>query len=312
MFLRHFHPVVADRRATAWTTETLSHATSQKNKKMALDSLDLAVGGMSADRFSACFQWFLACGWYFPYVWQHDGISECYWMTIFLVQVSCVSLKTRFWMAFTVKPAALLCCFWAWWHVESMFFLVMFLWDLCETWVFLAAGTWEFPVSGLVYLVWPASQCMSSCIALLSKEVRWSEMEWLVFLVKASRLSVRCEMNGLFYTFIFYRNECGGFHVRRAVVCGWLFTLGTLLFRWGAVLRGPWVAGLFHLLHGSFCCFTALFPNDTVIRLIRCFCFKKVHPCVVKSDAWAIWAKPCLLHLIVFPFLWLHCSFALY
>ena len=43
--------------------------------------------------------------------------------------------------------------------------------------------------------------------------------------------SVRCEMNGLFYTSIFYRNECGGLHVRRAVVCGWLFTLGTLLFR---------------------------------------------------------------------------------
>ena len=58
---------------------------------------------------------------------------------------------------------------------------------------------------------------------------------------------------------------------------------------------------LFHLLLDSFCCFTALFLNDTVIRLI-CFCFKKVHPCVVKSDASAISAKPCLLHLIVFPF----------
>ena len=45
------------------------------------------------------------------------------------------------------------------------------------------------------------------------------------------------------------------------------------------------MAGLFHLLLGSFCYFTALFPNDIVIRLIRCFCFKKVHPCVVKSDA---------------------------
>ena len=29
----------------------------------------------------------------------------------------------------------------------------------------------------------PASQCMSSCIARLSPEVRWSEMEWLVSLV---------------------------------------------------------------------------------------------------------------------------------
>ena len=32
--------------------------------------------------------------------------------------------------------------------------------------------------------------------------------------------------SGLFYTSIFYRNECGGFHVRRAMVCGWLFYLG--------------------------------------------------------------------------------------
>ena len=47
-----------------------------------------------------------------------------------------------------------------------------------------------------------ASQCMSSCTALLSPEVRWSEMEWLVSWFWASRLSVRCEMNGLFYTSI--------------------------------------------------------------------------------------------------------------
>ena len=151
-------------------------------------------------------------------------------------------------------------------------------------------------------IFWWQAQCMSSCIALLSPEVRWSEMEWHVSLVLASRLSVRCEMNGLFYTSIFYRNECGGFHVRGATVCGRLFTLGTLLFRWGAVLRGIWVAGLFHLLLGRFCYFTDFFSNDIVIRPIRCFCFKKVHPCVVKSDAQAIWAKPCLLHLIVFPF----------
>ena len=84
---------------------------------------------------------------------------------------------------------------------------------------------WELEV------FWWQAQCMSSCIALLSPEVRWSEMEWHVSLVLDCRLSVRCEMNGLFYTSIFYRNECGGFHVRRAMVCGWLFTLGTLLFR---------------------------------------------------------------------------------
>ena len=36
-------------------------------------------------------------------------------------------------------------------------------------------------------------------------------------------LSAVSEMNGLFYTSIFYRNECGGFHVRRAVVCGWFY-----------------------------------------------------------------------------------------
>ena len=32
----------------------------------------------------------------------------------------------------------------------------------------------------------------------------------------------------------------------------------------------------------QFLFFTALFSNDTVIRLIRCFCFKKIHPCVVR------------------------------
>ena len=47
-------------------------------------------------------------------------------------------------------------------------------------------------------------------------------MEWHVSLFSASRLSVRSEMNGLFYMSIFYRNESEGFHVRRAVVCGWL------------------------------------------------------------------------------------------
>ena len=64
---------------------------------------------------------------------------------------------------------------------------------------------WELEV------FWWQAQCKSSCIALLSPEVRWSEMEWHVSLVLASRLSVRCEMNGLFYTSIFYRNECGRF-----------------------------------------------------------------------------------------------------
>lgn len=43
-----------------------------------------------------------------------------------------------------------------------------------------------------------------------------------------------------------------------------------------------------------------IFPNNIVIRLIRCSCFKNVHPCLVKSYSWAIWAKICLLHLIVF------------
>jgi len=70
---------------------------------------------------------------------------------------------------------------------------------------------------------------------------------------------------------------------------GWLI-LDTL-FRGDAILREPWVAGLFHLLHDSFCYFTALFPNDSIIRLIRCFCFKKEHSCTVKSDVWAIWTK---------------------
>lgn len=43
---------------------------------------------------------------------------------------------------------------------------------------------------------------MSSCTALLSLEMRWNEMEWLVSLVLGHWLSVRCDMNGLFYTSI--------------------------------------------------------------------------------------------------------------
>ena len=33
MFLRHFHPVIADRRATARTTVTLSHTPSSQKKR---------------------------------------------------------------------------------------------------------------------------------------------------------------------------------------------------------------------------------------------------------------------------------------
>ena len=49
--------------------------------------------------------------------------------------------------------------------------------------------------------------------------MRWSDLfSWFRPLG-----SVRCEMNGLFYTSIFYRIECGGFHVPRAVVCEWFY-----------------------------------------------------------------------------------------
>ena len=70
--------------------------------------------------------------------------------------------------------------------------------------------------------------------------------------------------------------------------CGWLFTLGTLLFRWGCSTerKSEWPA-----------CFTWLL---LAIFVISPLCSRMT--LVVKSDAWAIWAKPCLLHLIVFPF----------
>ena len=212
----------------------------------------------------------------------------CQWQFAFQIVTSVVltgPATTKFW-----NSRLLLGC-----HSTAM-------WDLCETWVFLAAGSWKFLFSGLVCL------CMSSCIALLSPEVRWTGLfPWFRPL---GCLYVVKWMGSSTHLFSIEMNVEVSTSVVRWVVGG-LFTLGTLLFRWGAVLRGIWVAGLFHLLLGSFCCFTALFPNDTVIRPIRCFCFKKVHPCAVKSDAWAIWAKPCLLHLIVFPFLWLLCTFAL-
>ena len=49
----------------------------------------------------------------------------------------------------------------------------------------LQLAIWELEV------FWWQAQCKSSCIALLSPEVRWSEMEQHVSLVLASRLSVR-------------------------------------------------------------------------------------------------------------------------
>ena len=64
------------------------------------------------------------------------------------------------------------------------FVVVAAMWDLCETWVFLP------------------NVCPR--VLLLSPEVRWSEMEWLVSWFWAPRLSVRCDMNGLFYTSIVY------------------------------------------------------------------------------------------------------------
>ena len=64
-----------------------------------------------------------------------------------------------------------------------------------------------------------ASQCMSSCIALLSPEVRWSEMEWLVSLVLGpSAVSTLRNEWALLHVYSLYRNECGCFHVRRAAV----------------------------------------------------------------------------------------------
>ena len=62
-----------------------------------------------------------------------------------------------------------------WWLLGCAISTAM--WDLCETWVFLAAGTWEFPVSGLVFLVGrPANVCPRVLRGCLRKwdGVRWS------------------------------------------------------------------------------------------------------------------------------------------
>ena len=78
----------------------------------------------------------------------------CQWQFAFQIVTSVVltgPATTKFW-----NPRLLLGC-----HSTAM-------WDLCETYVFLGAGSWKFLFSGLV------CQCMSSCIALLSPEVRWT------------------------------------------------------------------------------------------------------------------------------------------
>ena len=76
---------------------------------------------------------------------------------------------------------------------------------------------------------------------------------------------------------------------------------GSAPIAYDAVLRGLWVAGLFHPLLCSFCCFTALFPKGAILLWITfcMFCSKKLLPLVIKSDSWATWGKPCLWRLIV-------------
>ena len=144
--------------------------------------------------------------------------------------------------------------------------------QLLELFFSLGGGHLSSPCVALCLPSLLASQCMSSCIALLSPEVRWSEMEWLVSLVLGlSAVSTLRNKWALLHVYSLYRNECGCFHVHRAAVWGWLFTLG------------PWVHCYFVEVQywedpewpaGFTCClavfgFTALFLNDTVIRVIR-------------------------------------------
>ena len=128
-------------------------------------------------------------------------------------------------------------------------------------------------------------------------------MEWLVSWFWASRLSVRCEMNGLFYTSIvsIEMNVVVSTSIVRRFEGGFLPWVHCYFVEVQYWEEPEWPAGFTRCL--AVFGFTALFLNDTVIHVIRCFCFKVVHFCVVKSDARAIWAKPCLRHLIVFPFL---------
>ena len=84
--------------------------------------------------------------------------------------------------------------------------------------------------------------------------------------------SVRRYYNGLFYTSIFYRNECGGFHIRRAVVYGWLFTCYFVEVQYWEESEWP-----------------------------ACFTCCLAHPCVVKRCLSNL-GKALLLHLIVFSF----------
>lgn len=94
-------------------------------------------------------------------------------------------------------------------------------------------------------------------------------------------------MNEFFYTSICREvsSSCRGCE---------LFTLANFYFVKMQYWEDSECPAFILLLHGTF------FPNNIVIRLIRCSCFKNVHPCLVKSYSWAVWAKICLLHLIVF------------
>ena len=130
-------------------------------------------------------------------------------------------------------------------------------------------------------------------------------MIWLDSLVLGCLCAAAlCEMNGIYTSMVFRRNECC-FHVRRAVVLETDSLSGArrylLVVQYWEDSERP---SLFHLLLCSFCCFTALFPEGTVLLLINlCFlCSKDLLPFVIKSDFRANWEKPCLWPLVVLPF----------
>ena len=75
-----------------------------------------------------------------------------------------------------------------------------------------------------------------------------------------------CEMNGIYTSMVFRRNECC-FHVRKAVV------LETDSLFWARC----WAAFLFHLLLCSFCCFTALFPETVLLLNLVCSLVPRVY-----------------------------------
>ena len=148
------------------------------------------------------------------------------------------------------------------------------LWNPSDCGSFCSFGALVCSTSKMRWLCWPHWLALV-CLFCAVQSFSGSETIWLDSLVG---LSLCCcflwnEWDiHVYESMVLRRNECSS-----SLGDGFTF-LGSMLPLCGAVLRGLWAAFLFHLLLCSFCCFTALFPEGTVLLLyLVCFLVPRIY-----------------------------------